>query len=48
MKEKTRQNEETKKIKTTVERAVEILKEEPSLKYYEAIEKAKSETYEVE
>lgn len=48
MEEKTKQNKKTKKIKAAVERAAEILKEDPSLKYYEAIEKAKSEIYEVE
>lgn len=35
-------------IKTVVERAAEFLKENPSLKYYQAIEKARSEKNEMD
>lgn len=37
-----------KNIKSTVERAAELLRENPNLKYYQAIEKARSEKYEMD
>lgn len=36
------------KSESIIERAAAIKKDNPSLKYYEAIEKAKSEIYEME
>lgn len=38
----------TEKKKTTVERAAELLKENPNLKYYQAMDQARRELNEVD